>query len=72
MMGDQMVKLGLAAILSRYRVEMTPGARIDYRAKITLTPYPTVPVILRDLAAAPVANRVTGKIHELVDLTVAR
>jgi cytochrome P450 len=71
LMGDQIVKVGLAAILSRYRVEMTPDARIDYRAKITLTPYPGVPVILRDLTSTPVAHRVTGRIHELVDLAVA-
>jgi len=71
-MGDKMVKFGLAAILSRYRVEMAPNTRIDYSCNITrnilMTPYPGVPVIFRDLDSAPVANRVAGTIHELVKL----
>jgi hypothetical protein len=66
-----MMKTALAAILSRYRVDMVPDARIDYRVRIALSPYPRVPVILRDVAEAPVATRITGGIHKLVHLPPA-
>ncbi len=36
--GNQMVKIALAAILSRHRVELVPHTRIDHRAAITLMP----------------------------------
>lgn len=71
LMGDQLVKLAVAAVVSRYRVEMRPRARLDYRSKITLLPSPRVPVIFRGLASAPVVNRPTGRVHQLVDLAVS-
>ncbi len=66
--GNQMVKIALAAILSRHRVELVPHTRIDHRAAITLTPCPGVPIVLREKAALPLASPVVGSIHELVDL----
>jgi len=69
--GNQMVKIALAAILSRHRVELVPHTRIDHRAAITLTPSPGVPVVLREKAALPLASPVVGSIHELVDLPAA-
>ena len=69
--GTQMVKIALAATLSCYRVEIAPHARIDHRAALTLTPYPGVPIILREKAAAPRRTPFSGSIHELVDLPAA-
>jgi cytochrome P450 len=65
---SQVAKTALAAILSRYRIDMVRDARIGYRNRITLSPYPRVPVILRDLAEPPVATRIAGAIHKLVRL----
>jgi cytochrome P450 len=67
--GTQTMKISLAAILSRYRVTMVPHARIDYRTRITLLPYPGIPVVLRDVAEAPQAAPIRGGIHKLVDLS---
>jgi cytochrome P450 len=70
--GNQMVKIALAAILSSYRVEIAPRARIDHRAAITLTPHPGVPIIFREKSTAPKRMPLSGSIHELVDLSDAR
>jgi len=43
-------------------------ARIDCRARVTPSPYPSIPVILREIAEAPYAAPITGGIHKLVDL----
>jgi hypothetical protein len=63
-----MMKISLAAILSRYRVSIARNARIDYRTRVTLSPYPSVPVILRDIAEAPDRSPIGGEINKLVDL----
>jgi cytochrome P450 len=68
----QTMKISLAAILSRYRVTMVPHARIDYRTRVTLLPYPGVPIVLRDVAEAPHAAPIRGGIHKLVDLAHVR
>jgi cytochrome P450 len=70
--GYQMVKIALAAILSRHRVELVSHARIDHRAAITLAPYPGMPVVFREKTAVPRASPLIGSIHELVDLPAAR
>ena len=64
----QSLKISIAAILSRYRVAIAANARIDYRSRITLSPYPGIPVILRSIAEAPAADPIAGRIHELVQL----
>jgi len=69
--GIQMLKIAMAAILSAHRVELVPNARIDYRSAITLTPYPGVPVVLRDRTRAPRASVIAGSIRDLVDLPAA-
>jgi cytochrome P450 len=66
---NQMLKVGLGAVLSRHRVDMLPNTRVDHRTRITLTPKHAVPVILRDVAERPTPGRVIGRIHELVDLS---
>jgi cytochrome P450 len=69
--GTQMVKIGLAAILSRYRIELAAGTRIDHYTAITLSPYPALRIIFRDKTSVPAATPFAGRVHELVDLPVA-
>jgi cytochrome P450 len=69
--GTQMVKIGLAAILSRYRIELAAGTRIDHYTAITLSPYPALRIIFRDKTNVPAAIPFAGRVHELVDLPVA-
>ena len=71
MFGTQMVKIGLAAILSKYRLELAAGTRINHYTSITLSPYPALPIIFRDKTNVPVAVPFAGTVHELVDLPVA-
>ena len=66
--GVQMLKVALAAILSTHRVELAPGARIDHRCALTLTPHPKVPVILRRRGALARPIPLEGTINDLVDL----
>jgi cytochrome P450 len=68
MFGNQMVKIALATVLSRYRVELAPLAHINHRTTITLVPYPDLPVIFRNKAKRPVASPMSGTVRELVDL----
>jgi hypothetical protein len=66
-----MAKIGLAATLSRYRVELAPGARINHYTSITLSPSPALPIVFRDKTKLPIAIPFAGRVHELVDLSVA-
>ncbi|MEZ5786288.1 MAG: cytochrome P450 [Xanthobacteraceae bacterium] len=66
--GTQMIKLGVAAILSRCSIAAAPGARIDYRTAITLAPRGKVQVVLAD-AEKPVRwQAVRGAFRGLVEL----
>jgi cytochrome P450 len=67
-LGIAMVKVSVAAILTRYRIEFAPRERIDYRARPGLRPRGKVSAILRrqdgEFAAAPIG----GNIRDLVRL----
>lgn len=67
--GTAVVKIALAAILLRYRLEFVPGTRVDYRAQPTLRPRQRVNVLLRraDGGARPAAP-LAGTIRHLVQL----
>jgi len=66
--GSAAVKVALAAILSRYKVELRADARIDYRVQPTFRPRLGVPVVLRRRDGHKSAARpVTGNIRNLVD-----
>jgi hypothetical protein len=47
---------------------MTQSGHVDYRFNVTPMPYPAVPVVLRDVAEAPIASRITGRFREFVQL----
>jgi cytochrome P450 len=66
--GTATVKIALAAILMRCRLEIPPGTRIDYRAQPTLRPRQRVNVTLRraDGGKPPAPAPLAGKIRDLV------
>jgi cytochrome P450 len=66
--GVSVVKAALAAILTRYRVEIGAGRRIDYTVQPTLRPAGNVPVVLHRQDGAFAAAPLCGNIHGLVRL----
>lgn len=66
--GIQMIKLGVAAVLSRCSIAAAPGARINYRTAITLAPRGRVQVILESAEKPVNWHAVRGAVRELVDL----
>ena len=67
------IKVALAMLLQRFRVERTSGARIDRRVAITMAPKHGLPMRIRknDGAWAAAKRRlpaVRGDLHEIVDL----
>jgi cytochrome P450 len=60
------VKVALAAILTRYRMALPTGARIDYRVQPTMRPLQSVPVLLRRQDGAFASTPISGKIRSLV------
>ncbi len=60
------VKIAVAAILTRYRIEVPAGARIDYQVQPTLRPLQRVPILLHRQDGAFAATPISGKIRELV------
>jgi cytochrome P450 len=66
--GSNGVKIALAAILIRCRVQWPPGTRIDYRAQPTLRPKQRLTVTLHRADTTRRAERIDGSIHSLVKL----
>ena len=66
--GMSTVKIALAVILARYRPELQCGARIGYRIRVAMSPWPHVPVVLHPQNGAFKANSVCGGIRRLVRL----
>jgi len=62
------VKIALAAILMRYRVELERDARIDYRVQPTMRPLNAVRVTLEREIGAGTATAVTGTLLNLLKL----
>lgn len=62
------VKVSLAAILTRYRLILAPGARIDYRVQPTMRPLQSVHALLHPQDGAFTATTITGRIRDLVKL----
>jgi len=69
--GNQMLKVALAVILSRHRVELAIGARIDYRSTITLAPRGSVRVVFRERNHSTSFQRAEGVINQLIQLPAA-
>jgi cytochrome P450 len=68
----QALKLSTAMILQRFRLAVVPGARIDRRVQVTLSPAHGLPVTVhaqdRRFEAAPVR----GNVREMVELQAPR
>jgi cytochrome P450 len=67
------IKIALAMLLQRFRVERTPGARVDRRVAITMAPKHGLPMRIRANDGAWLAARrslpaVRGNLREIVDL----
>ncbi|MDB4946318.1 MAG: cytochrome hydroxylase [Labilithrix sp.] len=67
------IKIALALILQRFRVERLPGVRVDYRVAITMAPLHGLRMRIRKADGAWAAARrsvgpVLGKVNSLVDL----
>ena len=64
--GSSVLKLALAAILSRHRVVIEEQAEIGYRVTVALTPYPGVPARLAARGTSVGMSEIRGPIRRLV------
>jgi len=62
------IKIALALILQRCRLELRPGARIDRRLRITLSPQPGMPMTVLPPNHPVAPRRPRGNINEMVAL----
>jgi cytochrome P450 len=62
------IKIALALILQRYRLELRPGARIDRRLRITLSPQDGMSMTALAPNRSVTARRPRGNINEMVAL----
>jgi cytochrome P450 len=63
------IKLVLAMLLQRYRLQVVPGANVDWQVKITLAPSNGMPMTVSAQDRQYTKTEVRGTIHEAVDLT---
>ncbi len=66
--GYQMMKIALATIVARHRVELAPGARVDYRTAITLTATGRVGIVLRPHGTTGRGPALSGRFRQIVAL----
>lgn len=66
--GTGVVKVAVAAIVSRFRFGVVPGARIDRRIAITMAPRNGIPVVLGPPDGKWAAAPVLGQICEMLDM----
>jgi cytochrome P450 len=62
------LRICLAMILQRFRVSLVPGAKIDYKFAVTLSPKYGMPMTVNDHSRGFNHGVPRGNIHELVDL----
>jgi cytochrome P450 len=60
------IKVAVATILTRCRVAIAPGARIDYKVRLALTPRGRIPATLHRQDGAFTAATIRGRIRNLV------
>ena len=66
--GVAILKVAIATIMTRYRIELQPNTRIDYRVGVALTPRKRVPAILHPQNSVFAASSLRGTIRNLVRL----
>ncbi|HET7191906.1 MAG TPA: cytochrome P450 [Pseudolabrys sp.] len=65
--GSTAIKIALAAILTRYRMNLPHDARVDYRVQPTMRPLAAIPVVLRRQdGGGQSTTPIRGKIRNLV------
>ena len=64
----QSLKVTLSMILSRFRLGVVPGTRLDPTVRVTLSPSGPLPVHVRKRDRTFDPTPVTGRIHDLVSL----
>ena len=64
----QVMKITLSMILTRFRLILVPGARIDRTVKITMSPRYGMPMSIHKQDRRFQAMPVTGNIRQMVDL----
>lgn len=66
--GYQMMKIALATIVARHKVELAPAARVDYRTAITLTATGRVGIVLRPRGSTGRGPALAGRFRRIVAL----
>ena len=66
--GELAVKIALAAVLTRFRVALAPGTRIDYKIGIAMGPLRPIPALAHRQDGAFTAAPLRGAIRNLVRL----
>jgi cytochrome P450 len=69
--GLSVLKIALAAILTRYRVALEPNVRIDYEIQPTLAPRSAVPALLKSKRDAFASAPLRGGLSRLVQFPAA-
>lgn len=69
--GTAVVKVSIAAIVSRFCITVVPGARIDRRVAVTMAPR-GLPVVLHPPDRGWTASPVTGQVCDMVELSASR
>jgi cytochrome P450 len=64
--GTSVLKVAVAAILTRFRVTLVPNARIDYKVRIALSPNGNIPATLHRQDGAFAGSSIRGSIRNLV------
>jgi cytochrome P450 len=64
------LKLTVARVMQRFRMNVIPGSRIDGAIQLTLRPRQGIPMTVRPQDRAFAASPVTGNIHRMIDLPV--
>ncbi len=62
------IKIVLAMLLQRYRLQPVPGTRVDWQVKLTLAPSRGMPMQVAAQDRRFTKTSVRGSIHEVVDL----
>ena len=62
------LRVALSILLQRFGFELAPGARVDRRTSVVMSPRHGLPMILRSPGELIPASRVRGDVREMVDL----
>jgi cytochrome P450 len=66
--GTSVVKVAVAAILSRFRITLAPDTRIDYRVAVTMSPRHGLPATLHEADGGWRRVPVSGQIAGILDM----